>query len=101
MSDFQTYLAKADELKENKDFERAVEQYLKALDFKPADYEVMEKIADAYFCLSNFEKAKIELLKAENVNFNNTNVHYFLVLIYFAEEKFEKAILEFKYVVTL
>src|SRR3989339_1958283 len=57
MSDFQTYLAKAEELKENKDFERAIEQYLKALDFKPADYETLEKIADAYFCLSNFEKA--------------------------------------------
>ena len=57
MSDYETYLTKADELKNNKDYERAVEIYLKALDFKPTDYETLEKIADSYFCLSNFEKA--------------------------------------------
>ena len=54
MTDFKTFVTTADRQKAARDYKSAIDNYKKALALNPQCYETLEKLADSYFCLSDF-----------------------------------------------
>jgi len=83
-----TRLAAAASSFENKDYQKAIEQYL---DIKPATENTMLGIAASYQALNDYDNAITYYKKAENLNSKNPEIPYYIGYLYSEQKKWTDA----------
>ncbi len=83
-----TALAAASQSYENKDYNRAVQQYLA---ISPATEDSMIGVAASYQAMENYDKAIEYYRKAEQINPKNAEIPYYIGYLYSEQQKWMEA----------